>query len=126
MKKLGDAELEIMKVLWSHNGPLTSNQILEGLAGIKDWRLSSIMTALARLAKKGFVYCDMTTRTNYYSALVGEAEYKLAQSRSFLEKLYDNSIQKLVSGLYDGNSISADDIRGLREYLEKLEEGRGN
>ncbi len=126
MKKLGDAELEIMKVLWSHSGPLTSNQILEGLAGIKDWRLSSIMTALARLAKKGFVYCDRTTRTNYYSALVGEAEYKLAQSRSFLEKLYDNSIQKLVSGLYDGNSISADDIRGLREYLEKLEEGRGN
>ena len=38
MKKLGDAELEIMKVLWSHNGPLTSNQILEGLAGIKDWK----------------------------------------------------------------------------------------
>lgn len=126
MKKLGDAELEIMKVLWSHSGPLTSNQILEGLAGIKDWKLSSIMTALARLAKKGFVHCDRTTRTNYYSALVGEAEYKLAQSRSFLEKLYDNSIQKLVSGLYDGNSISADDIRGLREYLEKLEEGRGN
>ena len=126
MKKLGDAELEIMKVLWSHNGPLTSNQILEGLAGIKDWRLSSIMTALERIEKKGFVYCDRTTRTNYYSALVGEAEYKLAQSRSFLEKLYDNSIQKLVSGLYDGNSISADDIRGLREYLEKLEEGRGN
>lgn len=124
MKKLGDAELEIMKILWNGTGPFTSNQILEGLQGIKDWKLSSIMTALARLAKKGFVFCDRTTRTNYYSALIGEDEYKLAQSRSFLEKMYDNSIQKLVSGLYDGNSISIDDIKELKEYLENLEEGR--
>ncbi len=124
MKKLGDAELEIMKILWNGTEPYTSNQILEGLKGVKDWKLSSIMTALARLAKKGFVYCDRTTRTNYYSALIKEEEYKLAECRNFLEKLYDNSIQKLVSGLYNGNSISIQDIKELKEYLEKLEEDR--
>jgi len=62
MKKLGDAELEIMKVLWKQDRPATSGEILEGLEGCVDWKLSSLMTALNRLAEKGLTveYLDIT------------------------------------------------------------------
>ncbi len=122
MKKLGDAELEIMKILWKTDAPCTSNQILEGLYGIKDWKLSSLMTALSRLAQKGFVCCDRSTRTNYYTALITEEDYKLTESQNFLARLYDSSIQKLVAGLYQGNRISEDDLKELRDYLDRQEE----
>lgn len=121
IKRLGDAELEIMMVLWYSTQPVTSNYIQEQLQGKRKWGLSTLMTSLARLAEKGFVSCDRTTRTNLYSALVAEEEYKVQESKSFLEKLYGNSIQSLVTNLYSNKVIDNTDIKELQEYLRQLE-----
>lgn len=67
IKPLGDAELEIMLVIWDIKEPVTSNYVLENLHTRRHWQLSTLMTVLARLEKKGFVRCDRSTRTNYYS-----------------------------------------------------------
>lgn len=121
VKRLGDAELEIMMVLWYSTQPVTSNYILEQLQGKRKWGLSTLMTSLARLSEKGFVSCDRTTRTNLYSALVAEEEYKVQESKSFLEKLYGNSLQSLVTNLYSNKVIDNTDIKELQEYLRQLE-----
>lgn len=122
MKKLSDSEFEIMKVLWKENKALTSNEILDGVSDKLDWKLASLMTALARMVDKGYVYCDRSTRTNYYSAIISEEEYKIEESESFLEKLYDKSATKLIASLYKGSKISGKEIKDLREYLDSLEE----
>ena len=121
MKKLSEAEFEIMQILWRHSEPLTSNQILSELEETRNWKLASVMTVLARMAEKGAVYCDRNTRTNYYSALVSEEEYKLAESDSFLEKLYDNSAKNFIACLYHGKRMSKENIQELRDYLDSLE-----
>lgn len=126
LQKLGDAELEIMLAIWDAPAPVTSGYILERLKGKRNWALSTLMTTLARLAVKEFVLCDRTTRTNYYSALVGEAEYKARESRSFLQKLYAGSLPSLVAGLYDSNAISDQDLDELRALIDRLEEGGRN
>ena len=95
MKRLGDAELEIMQVIWRTGAPMTAGSIQEKLRGRRDWALSSLMTALSRLVGKGYVQCDRTTRTNLYTALVSEEAYRQKESCSFLEKLYGNSLQNL-------------------------------
>lgn len=123
MKKLSDAEFEIMKILWKHDAPLTSNQILQELEDKRKWKLASLMTVLARMAEKEAVICDRSTRTNYYSARVSEEQYKLTESESFLEKLYDRSAKDLIACLYHGRKISKENIRELREYLDTLEKG---
>lgn len=124
MKRLGDAELEIMLVIWQSTEPVTSNYILEKLQGKRKWGLSTLMTSLARLADKGFVLCDRSTRTNLYSALIFEEEYKARESKSFLEKLYGNSLQSLVTSLYSSKVIDKTDLSDLREYLNQLEKER--
>ena len=125
IKRLGDAELEIMLVVWDISEPVTSNYILERLHGSRNWALSTLMTTLARLADKGFVYCDRSTRTNYYSALISAQNYKAKESRSFLERLYGNSLQNLVTSLYDSDTINDDDLSNLRKLIEEIE-GRNN
>lgn len=122
MKKLSEAEFEIMQILWRHEEPLTSNQILNELEEKRNWKLASVMTVLARMAEKGAVYCDRNTRTNYYSVLVSEEEYKLAESDSFLEKLYDKSAKNFIACLYQGKRMSKENIQELRAYLDSLEE----
>ena len=125
IKRLGDAELEIMLVIWDTSEPVTSNYILVRLHGRKNWALSTLMTTLARLADKGFVHCDRNTRTNYYSALISAQDYKAKESRSFLERLYGNSLQNLVTSLYDSNTIDNDDLSNLRKLIDEIE-GRNN
>lgn len=122
MKKLSEAEFEIMQVLWRHEAPMTSNQLLREMGDNRSWKLASLMTVLARMAEKGAVYCDRTTRTNYYSALVSEEEYKLAEGTSFLEKLFHRSARDFIASLYQGKKMSPQDIRELREYLDELEQ----
>ncbi len=121
MKKLSDSEYEIMKILWGQDAPMTSNEILEGLKGRYDWKLAALMTFLARMADKGYVACDRSTRTNYYSALVSQREYQVRESRTLLEKLYDNSAAKMIAQLCKTNNISQKEIVELREYLNALE-----
>ncbi|HBA50678.1 MAG TPA: CopY family transcriptional regulator [Lachnospiraceae bacterium] len=120
-KKLGEAELEIMQVIWSSTAPVTSNQILKALQGRRKWQLSTLMTSLARLSDKGFVSCDRSTGTNLYTALIPENEYKAGASRHFLEKLYNNSLQNMIATLYSDKAIKASDVEELRSFLDQLD-----
>ncbi len=121
LKKLGDAELEIMQAIWSEEPPLTSVRILEKLKGIRNWPLSTLMTALSRLEDKGYVKCSREGGMNLYSAVVAENDYKAGASESFLKKLYNNSARSLVATLYDNHMLSSGDIKELREYLDRME-----
>ena len=121
MKKLSDAEFEIMQVLWRHDEPMTSIQLLEEMGNNRNWKLASLMTVLARMAEKGAVYCDRSTRTNYYTALVSEDQYKITEGTSILEKLFNRSAKEFITSLYQGKQMSQKDIQELREYLDTLE-----
>lgn len=120
-KKLSDAELEIMMAVWHAGEPVTSTYILEQLKGKREWALSTLMTVLTRLSKKGYLMCDRSTRTNYYSPLVSEGQYKASEGKGILEKLYENSVTNLVLNLYDEKSISREDIQELRRFLDTFE-----
>ena len=122
LKKLGEAELEIMQVIWNSENPVTSNYILKKLQGRRKWQLSTLMTSLARLSDKGFVSCDRSTGSNLYTPVISENEYKAGASRHFLEKLYNNSIQNMVATLYSDKAIRDSDIEELRNFLDKLED----
>lgn len=122
LKRLGEAELEIMQVIWGSKSPVTSNYILKELRGRRKWQLSTLMTSLARLADKGFVSCDRSTGSNLYTFMIPENEYKAEASRHFLERLYNNSIQNMIATLYSDKAMKSSDIEELREFLDQLEE----
>lgn len=122
LKKLGEAELEIMQVVWDSENPVTSNYILRELQGRRKWQLSTLMTSLSRLADKGFINCDRSTGSNLYTSIISENEYKTGASKHFLEKLYNNSIQNMIATLYNNREIKNSDIEELRDFLDKLED----
>ncbi|WP_099466921.1 BlaI/MecI/CopY family transcriptional regulator [Konateibacter massiliensis] len=119
IKRLGDAELEIMLIIWEADEPVTSNYILEKLAGKRKWALSTLMTVLSRLTERRFLQCEKRER-NYYSALVTEKEYKVKEGSLNLEKLYGNSISDLITTLYKGKVINNDDLEELRRFIDKI------
>ncbi len=118
--RLGDAELEIMQAIWAADRPVTSTWVQRQLADRRPWALSTLMTTLARLAGKGFIACDRSTRTNYYTALVKEADYKAAESRSFLRRMHAGSLRSLAASLCGDESLSPREAGELRALLDKL------
>ncbi len=121
IKKLSDSELDIMLIVWGADKPVTSSYILEHMKNERKWVLSTLMTVLARLEKKNILACDRNTRTNYYSALISEEEYKTRANRSFMEKLYGNSVSDLVASLYNSKTINKKDLVELRELINRLD-----
>lgn len=122
MKRLGEAELEIMQVIWKTDAPVTSSFILKELQGQRKWQLSTLMTSLSRLVDKGFIRCDRATGNNLYSSIISENDFKAKEGKNFLEKLYHNSIQNMVATLYNNKAIKDSDIDELRKFLDDLEE----
>lgn len=125
VKSLGEAELEIMQVIWAGQEPMTSHYIWKELQGKRKWQLSTLMTSLARLEGKGFVECGRETGTNLYQSVISENEYKTSESRNFLEKLYDNSVQNMITTLYSNKVIRSADVEELRRFLDQLEGEEG-
>lgn len=123
-KRLGDAELEIMMTIWDAKSSLTSVQIREKLDSNRGWAMSTLMTSLSRMVDKGFLTCDKSTGINVYTPLVEEADYKLQESQSFLEKMYGNSFPSMITTLYNKKAINESDIEELRNLLNTLEGGK--
>ena len=122
MKNLGEAELEIMQVIWRSEVPVTSSFILKELQGRRRWQLSTLMTSLSRLSEKEFVSCDRSTGSNLYTAMISENDYKTKESKHFLEKLYNSSIQNMIATLYSNKAMKNSDVEDLRKFLDDLEE----
>lgn len=123
IKRLPDAELEIMLAVWKAGEPVNSSWILEQLQGSRPWALATLMTVLSRLADKGFLICEKEGRGNLYRAAIGEADYKESEGKTMLEKLYGNSFKNLVTSLYSGKAIGKSDLEDLRNYIDEMERG---
>ena len=105
---------------------MTSSHILKQLQGKRRWQLSTLMTALSRLADKGFLVCDRTGPVNRYLPIITENDYRAGASGSFLSRFYHNSVRSLIATLYDNEMISESDIQELREYLDQLKHDKNN
>ena len=123
VRRLPDSELEIMKVLWKTEHPMTSTEISDQLQNGKEWKITSVLTFLSRLAEKRFVSFEKSGRTNLYSALIKEQDYLQQESKTILEKLYGNSLTAFVSSLFDGRAVGEKDLDELRRYLDERTTG---
>lgn len=124
IKRLPDSELEVMMILWEAGEPVTSAYVCENLKNNKDWKVTSVLTFLSRLAEKGFVSVEREGRGNIYTAKIRESDYLQSESRCFLEKLYGNSLTAFVSSLYDSKSINSEDLAELKKFLDEAGEDK--
>lgn len=122
IKRLGDAELEIMQAVWGAGEPVNSAYIQAALAGKRSWALPTTLTALSRLCDKGFLTSEKQGRSNLYTAEISEETYRRSEGKTILAKLYAGSVTGLVASLYDGKSIGDRDMEELRRFLDSWEE----
>ena len=117
---IGEAELEIMKVIWKANKPITSLDIGKEVEA-KGWKKTTIATFLTRLSEKGALSSEKKGKLYYYTPLITEKEYRKSQTRNLISALYNGSIKEFALSLF-AEEFSDDDIKELRSiFIEKEE-----
>ena len=118
-QQVSDSELTLMKILWSAGGSAKYAAIMEELAKSGNtWQKNTVITLLSRLVDKGLLKTGKIGRRNEYIALVSEADYRSAQARTLVSKLYAGSAKGLVATLIQGEMLSEEDYRELKRFWE--------
>lgn len=122
MKKLPDAEFEIMKVIWANEPPITSGIVMQQLGKEKEWKAQTIITLLLRLVERGFVRTEKHGKERTYYPLISKQDYLEFETGDFMEKVHGNSFTSLVSALYDGQKLKEQDFDELLQWLKEKRE----
>lgn len=119
-KTLPNSELELMMILWESDEPMTRMEIEDMLPKKRHLSKTTVLSFLSRLEEKGFVKVEKAGRNNCYFPLVKKEDYLKQEGSSILRRLFGNSIKGLVASLYDGDNLTKDQIKELKDYLDSL------
>lgn len=119
IKRLPDAEFEIMLIIWRHGTAIHTGEILQKLSEKKPCKLQMVQSTLNRLLGKNFIHCEKIGRLNYYTPLIDEDKYRQQETETFIEQMYHNSPVKLITTLISRKSMSKEEIEEIRRMLEQ-------
>lgn len=118
---LGDAELEVLAVLWDE-GPTAVRQVMNRLHEQgRRVAYTTVLTVLTRLEQKGFVRSDKSDMAYVYRARVSRDRIRRSRLRALVEQLYDGAAAPLVLQLIRTGRFSPDEIVELQGLIERLD-----
>ena len=118
IRRLPDAELEVMQAIWACTPPVARVEIDAILKDKHPMALTTLLTVLTRLSEKGFIRIEKAGRSARYTPLISQETYLAQQSRRFLRKLCGGNLSTFAAALCD-SGLSRAELAELRDLLEK-------
>jgi predicted transcriptional regulator len=122
MKKLPDAEFEIMKVVWANEPPITTGVVMRQLGNAREWKAQTIISLMLRLVERGFLRTEKNGKERTYFALIERDDYLKFETGNFMKQFHGNSFINLVNTLYDDKALTDEDIDELLEWARERRE----
>lgn len=116
MPNISNSELEIMKIIWK-NKLTTTNKIIEELEDETEWKPNTIKTLVNRLLNKNAIGFSKVGKEYYYYPKVMEEEYITKQSESFINALFNGSINSMLLSFVKNKKLSKKDLEELQSIL---------
>ncbi|AOY78034.1 BlaI/MecI/CopY family transcriptional regulator [Clostridium formicaceticum] len=120
ISKISDAEWKVMEVVWRKHS-VTAAEIIEELIGKTDWNRKTVHTLIRRLVQKEVLGITQENPYVYYP-LIEEGFCKKEETKSFLEKVYDGSLQLLMANFLKNEKLSKQEIKELKKLLDECED----
>jgi BlaI family penicillinase repressor len=119
LPRISETEWEIMRVIWAKN-PITAADIIDQLLQADStWHPVTAKTLLNRLVKKGALGYDLDGRAYVYRPLVRERDCVNAVSSSFLDRVFEGSLQTMVAHFVEHRKLSPKQVKELRKVLDE-------
>ena len=120
-KRLPDAELEIMKVIWHNECPISTSEVKRIIDEESNAARTqqTVQTLINRLIAKEYIAKGKRGKEYIYTPLVAEKDYVEFESERFLRKMHANSVTNLMRALFDSKKISDEDISELEKMFKE-------
>ena len=117
---LSKAEMEVARIVWSLQ-EATVRQVFEALPPGRNIDFSTVQTYLRRLEQKGYLRTRRQGRAMVYRPRVEPERVIRETVDDLVDRLFDGQTVPLLHHLIRERSISDEELRALREMIDKLE-----
>jgi BlaI family penicillinase repressor len=119
--RISETEWEVMKVVWKR-APCSASCVIAALnQDGPSWHPKTVKAFLNRLVKKKALGFKLDGRAYLYHPLVRQSECAEAASVSFLDRVFEGSLQQMVAHFVARKRICWEEIRGLQKLLDGYE-----
>ena len=115
-RKPTDAELGILRVLWSR-GPSTVRDVAVEMG--REGSYTTVLKLLQIMADKGLVHRDEASRTHVYEAAASEDDTQRQLVGDLLHRAFDGAAGKLVLRALEDGKVTASELAEIRRLLNK-------
>jgi len=121
---LTEAELRIMRLLWSRGESLISD-LVAAMAESAPLAYNSVLTTVRVLESKGYVEHRAEGRAFLYSPCVAEHEARRSEVRHVMDRFFGNSRESLMLSLIGDGQISVEELERLKTAIAAAEAAAG-
>jgi predicted transcriptional regulator len=123
-RKPTDAELAILRVLWTRSGPCTVRDVHDELRVRRGSAVgyTTVLKLLQIMTDKGLVVRDESARTHTYRARASEDQTQRRLVRDLIARAFGGSARKLVMHALDAARSSPEELAEIRRSLDRLKE----
>ena len=120
IRRLPDAEQEVMQAIWACKPPVARVDIEKILYPDHPMAMTTLLTLLTRLNEKGFLKIEKNGRKSFYIPCISREDYLAAQSKTFFRSLCGGNLSTFANALCD-SGLTKEELAQLRVLLERNE-----
>jgi predicted transcriptional regulator len=112
-------ELELMKIVWRHEEPVTVRDVYEELRTARPVAYTTVMTSLKTLEQKGHLKATQQDRAYLYRPARPKQQVIKEMVREFVNRVFNGSGRPLVLHLLESDQISESELREITRMMGK-------
>jgi len=112
-------ELELMKIVWRHNEPVTVRDVYEELRSRRPVAYTTVMTNMKTLEQKGYLKTTLQDRAHLYRPAKPKHQVVGAMVRDFVDRVFNGSARPLVLHLLEDDHLSESDLEDITRMMGK-------
>jgi len=112
-------ELELMKIVWRHEDPVTVRDVYEELRKQRTVAYTTVLTNMKTLEQKGYLRASLQDRAHVYRSARPRHEVIRHMVRDFVTRVFNGAGQPLVVQLLEDDHVSEDDLREITRMIAK-------
>jgi BlaI family transcriptional regulator, penicillinase repressor len=112
-------ELELMKIVWRHEEPVTVRDVYEELRTQRTVAYTTVLTNMKTLEQKGYLRTTQHERAHVYRSVRPKHEVIRQMVRDFVTRVFNGAGQPLVVHLLEDDHLSRRDLRDITRMMAK-------
>ena len=112
-------ELELMKIVWQHEAPVTVRDVYEEMRKERTVAYTTVLTNMKTLEEKGYLRATQQDRAHVYRSTRPKHEVIRQMVRDFVTRVFNGSGQPLVVHLLEDDHLTQDDLRDITRMMGK-------